>query len=256
MLLLSLSGCEIIGEISPLQHIATSPTSTQIAPGSTFQEYVAIEQSASAPQLSTQIPATPSAPTVIPYISTASKAGPSTSANNETSPMHVQSCSQPLYSDDLYTVDRPMQQSNDDPHGVICSATRSKPSKMPAVRVSSTSVSGNDSYPNKVVRKLRIESPIRITKAKRSADKREHEMTDAKFCSISNCKSIRFKTGCIMYHIPKVTKKNVRERSFARNAAWLKIIGGEEFSEAELKNVRVCSKHFVSGKVDTNTCIL
>lgn len=62
----SLSDYEIIiGEISELQRIASPSPPMQLAPGSTFMEYVVVNQPASAPQLSAQNSAASEGPQIL-----------------------------------------------------------------------------------------------------------------------------------------------------------------------------------------------
>nr|CAI5819623.1 unnamed protein product [Callosobruchus analis] len=72
------------------------------------------------------------------------------------------------------------------------------------------------------------------------------------FCCVVNCGSRSKRDSLHFYRIPQVLKHTHRtdlnELSALRRQKWLEAIKRQDLSETKIKNARVCSKHFVSGK--------
>ncbi|VEN45408.1 unnamed protein product, partial [Callosobruchus maculatus] len=72
------------------------------------------------------------------------------------------------------------------------------------------------------------------------------------FCCVVNCGSRSNRDNLHFYRIPQVLKHahrtDLNELSALRRQKWLEAIKRKDFSETKIKNARVCSKHFISGK--------
>lgn len=75
-------------------------------------------------------------------------------------------------------------------------------------------------------------------------------------CCVFNCKTWQGKeNGVGFYRFPVVSKRSKNQELNAlleeRKLAWVKAIYRKNFTPRMIKNARVCSKHFISGKSAT-----
>lgn len=72
------------------------------------------------------------------------------------------------------------------------------------------------------------------------------------FCCVVNCGSRSNRDKLLFYPIPKILafkhKVELNELSAFRREQWLNAIRRADFTENKIKNARVCSKHFITGR--------
>ncbi|XP_056637412.1 uncharacterized protein LOC130445669 isoform X1 [Diorhabda sublineata] len=72
------------------------------------------------------------------------------------------------------------------------------------------------------------------------------------FCCVINCSSNSKRDKVKFFRIPKILsfkhRTDLNELSAVRKRRWLDAINREDFTEDRLKNARICSKHFITGK--------
>lgn len=79
-------------------------------------------------------------------------------------------------------------------------------------------------------------------------------------CGVVNCGSRANRDKEHFYRLPQIRsfkhKEHLNELSKTRRANWLTAVKRSDLTETKLKYLRVCSKHFISGKLNNNIALI